>query len=72
MRNATIAFAAFLVLASSSLVKADGYNDIQADAIRSFGPAAHVLTTKPVALPQAPVKGGNWMDRASQTESGGY
>jgi hypothetical protein len=75
MRNATIAFAAFLVLASSSLVRADGYTDIQADAMRNHGPIGQELTTKPVALPQqAPLKAGtsNWMDFASQTHGGGY
>jgi hypothetical protein len=69
IRNFSAALAAILVLGSASVALADGYTDLTADAIRSYGPAVQQtapLTTKDVSLPQAKVQGGDWMDRASQ------
>ncbi len=72
-----IALAAALVLGSASLALADDYTDQAADAIRNDGPVVtQQFNTRQVALPhgatQASPKSDAWMDRASQTESGGY
>ena len=68
LRNISIALAAIIVLGSASHALADGYTDLTADAMRSYGPVVAQpapLTTKDVSLPQ--IGGGsNWMDRASQ------
>ena len=68
-----IALAAVLVLGSASLALADGYTDIAADALRNDGPVVQQpLETQHVALKQTRhVKSDAWMERASQTESGG-
>jgi hypothetical protein len=66
------ALAAAIVLGTASVALADDYTDLVADGIHAPVAQSQVLTTKPVALPQASFKSQNWMDRASQTESGGY
>jgi hypothetical protein len=69
LRNISIALAAILVLGSAGHALADGYTDLAADAIRSYGPVVQQtapLTTKDVSLPQAKTFGGDWMERASQ------
>lgn len=73
-RKTKIALAATLVLGSASLALADDYTDQAADAMRSNVPVAtRQITSRQVALPLShQVTSEKWMDRASQTESGGY
>ena len=67
-----IAIAASLVLGSASLALADDYTDQAADALRA-PVQVQALSSRPVALQNGfAVKAPNWIDRASQTESGGY
>jgi hypothetical protein len=77
MNKLTSALAAVLVLGSASLALADDLaTDQAADAVRSYGPAVThqgPLTSKNVALPRnVQTNSSSWMDRASQTFSGGY
>lgn len=76
MNKLTSALAAVLVLGSASVALADDPAiDQAADALRSYGPAVSQsapLVTKNVALPHNVQINGSWMDRASQTFSGGY
>ena len=77
MKNLTSVLAAVLVIGSASVALADDYTDQAADAMRNYGPVAsqQTLTTRPVALPRHQVQApsnASWMDRASQTFSGGY
>ncbi len=76
MNKLASVLAAVLVIGSASVALADDYTDQTADALRSYGPVVsqQALTTRPVALPRHPVQTNDpsWMDRASQTFSGGY
>ncbi|MBV8836188.1 MAG: hypothetical protein JO000_06605 [Alphaproteobacteria bacterium] len=76
MNKLTSVLATVLVIGSASVALADDYTDQAADALRNFGPVAsqQTLTTRPVALPRHKVQinDSSWMDRASQTFSGGY
>jgi len=61
-----------IILGSATFAFADDYTDLAADGIHA---PVQILTTKPVALPKsgkAVPAVHNWMDHASQTESGGY
>ena len=78
MKKLTSVLAAILVIGSATVALADNLaTDEAADAIRNYGPVVsqQSLTTRPVALQR---QNGNvatdssWMDRASQTFSGGY
>jgi hypothetical protein len=67
-----IALAAVLVAGSATLALADDYTDIAADALRNNGPVAQQqFVSQHVALPKARANSDAWMERASQTESGG-
>jgi hypothetical protein len=73
MNTLKSALAAVIVLGTASVALADDYTDLAADGIHAPAAQSQVLTTKQVALPKAAAKTGeSWMDRASQTESGGY
>jgi len=81
-----ITLTAALLAGSATMAMADGYTDQAADAMRGYGPVVRsngpsvrqaapsaALTTRSVVLPTQPQQPPtNWMDRASQTESGGY
>ena len=67
------ALAAIFVLGTASVALADDYTDLVADGIHTPFAQGQVLTTRPVALPQARgIKSESWMDRASQSFDGGY
>ena len=52
---------------------ADDYTDLVADGLHNPVAQGAILTTKPVALPQARgFKSESWMDRASRSFDGGY
>ena len=76
MNKLTSALAAFLVLGSASVALADDLaTDQAADAIRNYGPVASVqapLVTRQVAHRTVQQNDTSWMDRASQSFSGGY
>jgi len=77
MNKLASVLATVLVIGSASVALADDYTDQAADALRSYGPLVNqqTLTTRQVALPHHQVQVQNnasWMDRASQTFSGGY
>ena len=76
MNKLTSALTAVLILGSASVALADDPAiDQGADALRNYGPVVSQsapLVTKNVALPRNVPTNASWMDRASQTFSGGY